>query len=256
MLGRRRPLGGEPRLQEGSGAGGVDVLECAHGGRWHLGDGRRELRGPGQQLLVRSDLGYQADAQGERGVDHLARVRQPSAPAGPDERGQPRGEAATRQDADPGVRVGEHRPLGGDQEVTAEGQFEPAGEGRPVDGRDDRRGHPRGLRDARFGPVAREVGLAFERRLLEVDAGAEGRIGPGQHDGVDPRLCIGVQEGRVERADQLAVQRVARLGPVHPEHPHGARVLDEHAVGHEPATPELVWRSGTESTFGLQSTAC
>ena len=58
----------------------------------------------------------------------------------PIELGQADGHAAGRQHPDPGMGVGEGRPLRGDQEVAPEGQLQATGHRRAVDGPDDRRG--------------------------------------------------------------------------------------------------------------------
>ena len=101
-------------------------------------DGGGDLPGPGQQGLVGHDLDDQAPVARRLGVDVVAGEAHAAGPVDPDELGQPDRQAATGHDADPGVGVGEARPLRRDEEVAAQGQLQAAGHGRPVDGADDR----------------------------------------------------------------------------------------------------------------------
>ena len=110
------------------------------------GDGGRHLAGPFQQRLVGDDLDDEAPVARRLGVDVVAGQAHAAGPVEADELRQPDGHAAAGHDADPGVRVGEARPLRGDEEVAAHGELEPARHGRAVDGADDRgvvrRHHP------------------------------------------------------------------------------------------------------------------
>ena len=63
---------------------------------------------------------HQGDPLGAGCVDDFAGHRQPTGHGGADKLGKPGSHAAAGQDADPGVGIGEHRPLGGDEEVTSE----------------------------------------------------------------------------------------------------------------------------------------
>ena len=82
----------------------------------------------------------------------------------------------------PGVGIGEHRPLRRDQEIATECQFQPARERRAVDGPDDRLADRRDLVDGVRRVKTAEERFAFSCCLFEIDPGAKGRIGTGEHD--------------------------------------------------------------------------
>ncbi|MNZ36384.1 hypothetical protein D3C78_538010 [compost metagenome] len=120
--------------------------------------------------------------------------------------------AATREDAEVGVRIAEAGALGGDHEVAAEDGFQAAGQGQAVD---------RGDHRFREGTQAVEEGddgvqqVHFTRlsgaRSLQVRAGAEGRAGGGQGHYAN----IGVVFPRLQPLDHglkhFLVQGVHRL---------------------------------------------
>ncbi len=188
---------------------------------------RGQPDGPGQQLLVRHDLGDQADPLGTRRVDHFACHRQPAGHRGADHMGESRRHPAAGQDPDAGVCVGEDRALGGDEKVTAQGHFEPTGEYRAVDGADDRRAHLAGLTDATLILKLFEVDRAEPLGLFEVHAGAERRVGAGEDHCPHSRVVVSLAECGIQRPDQVGAQRVSLCGPVHGQHPDCARVLGE-----------------------------
>ena len=172
-------------------------------------------------------LGDQSDPLGTGRVDHLARHRQPSCHRQADDLGESRGHTAARQDTDAGVGVGEHRPLRGHEEVATERHLQPAGERRAVDRADDRRAHLGDGGDAALRSELLEVLQPVALRLLQVDAGAERRIGPGQHHSPNGVVGVGLGQCGVDRPDQVAAQRIPGRGPVHRQQP------DRAVVGHE-----------------------
>jgi len=174
---------------------------------------------------VRYDLGEQPDVQRLRGVHDLACHGHPPGARPADEQWQSRCQAAAREHADAHMGVGEDRPLRTDQEVAAERQVKAAGERPAVDRADDRRTHGTGRRDAVMVRDEVEETLAVCGGLLEIDAGAEGRVRAGQDDGPDARVRVGVAQRRVQRDEQLAAKGVARCRTVKRQHPHRPGVL-------------------------------
>jgi len=159
-----------------------------------------------------------------------------------DNLGESCGHATARQDADAGVRVGEHRPLRRHEEVAAQRHLQPAGERRAVDRADDRRAHVGDRGDAALRPEILEVLQAVALRLLEVHPGAERRIGPGQHHRPHRVVGVGLGQCGVRRPDQVAAQRVPCLGSVQRQQPDRAVVGDQNErFGHAgPLAQELV----------------
>ena len=165
------------------------------------------------------------------GVDEVAGKGHLPGPVDPDQLGQADGHAARRQDAHPGVRVGEGGPLRGDEEVTPEGELQAARHRRTVDRSDDRgRGvpgqaasHDRGAaavgtpRPGRGGHVVIGAG-----QVRQVEAGAEGRVPTRQHDRGHVRVGVGVGQGRPERGDHRSGQGVAGLRAVEDDEGDGA----------------------------------
>jgi hypothetical protein len=99
----------------------------------------------------------------------------------------------------------------------------PAGDRHAVDGADDRlgRGEHRALPGSlgRRAPGRASGRGALERsavgaELFQVEPGAEGGIGTGEDEHVDVVAALGLSDDDGERHDELARQRVARLGPV------------------------------------------
>jgi hypothetical protein len=126
-------------------------------------------------------------------------------------------------------------PLRGDEEVAAQRHLEPAGGRHAVDGADH------GLRDQRersallrwaVVPAERlRRGLGPGAQLLEVEAGAEGRVGARQDDDVDPVVGLEVVHGRVQRPAQGPVEGVAGLGPVQRHRGDTVRDVEGEDVG-------------------------
>ena len=84
-------------------------------------------------------LDHEAPDVGRLGVDVVAGEAHAPGPIGPDQLGQPHGEAAAGHHADPGMGVGEAGPVRGDEEIAVERDLEAAGHGGTVHRRDDRR---------------------------------------------------------------------------------------------------------------------
>ena len=139
----------------------------------------------------RDDLRHQPDAFGADRVHHLTRHRHAAGHRAADYLGESGGHAAARQNANARMGVGEHGAFGGDEEVASQREFEAAGEGRSVDGADDRCAHLGDRGDATLRLELVEVLEAVARCLLEVDARAEGRIGAGEHHRVHGRIVVG-----------------------------------------------------------------
>src|SRR3954453_14210139 len=116
-----------------------------------------------------------------------------------------------------------------------EGDLQPAGEGGAVDRPEHGRAEQGDLGDAVGVVVLREVGGAVPGGLLEVDAGAERRVAPGEHDRAHTVVLVGGDQRGVQRADELAGERVARLRPVQREHADVPVVLDQQRLGHDHA---------------------
>jgi hypothetical protein len=93
--------------------------------------------------------------------------------------GQPE-QAAARRDQ-PAAHVGQAEPgvLGGDDQVTGQGDLEAARDRGAFHGGDERLGR-RALDEAGEAPARQRRPLAGQERL-EIHAGADGPAGPGQH---------------------------------------------------------------------------
>ena len=190
----------------------------------------------GEELVVAHDVVDQAPRQRLLGVDVVAGGAHLPGPANADGLGQHDGQPPAGHDPDPGVGVGEPGLVGGDEEVTAQGHFQPTGHGDAVHGADEGLGVGReralpGLDHGPDGVVG--VALATSGGLLEVDAGAERRVGPGEDDHVDPVVGLGLEEVAGQQAEDLGVQGVAGLGPVDGDRgdPVGHGVEDGIAAG-------------------------
>ena len=135
------------------------------------------------------------------------------------------------------------RPLGRDEEVAAQSQLEPAGDGHAVDRPDDRLADERERTALLRRPVVVAEGLdrrsGARAQLLEVEPGAERGVGAGEDDDVDPVVAVEVADRAVERGAELAVERVARLRAVqgHGGDPVGDVEGQHVGVGHAPAEP-------------------
>ena len=196
--------------------------------------GGGQLPGAGQQGVVRHHLDHEAPVACRLGIDEVAGEAHPAGPVDPDELGQADGQAATGHDPDAGMGVGEARPFRRDEEVAGQGQLQPAGHGRSVDGADDRRPVRHQHAEVRD-RVAHAVPLdrpLLGRQRLQVDAGAERGVGPRQHHAAHVLASVEVGDGGVELALQLGRQRVARLGAVQGDRGHPVVHLDEHQHQH------------------------
>ena len=172
-----------------------------------------QLVGGRQQLVVRHDVVHQAPIERGGGVEEVAGGRQLAGPAHAHGLWQQDGEPPVRHDADPGVGIGERRPFGRDEEVAPQGQLEPAGDGDAVDRPDDRLADERERSALLWRPVV--VAERLDRRaapgaqLLEVEPGAEGGVGPGEDDDVDPVVAVEVTDRAVGalRSSRLSALR-------------------------------------------------
>lgn len=66
--------------------------------------------------------------------------------------------------------------------------------------------------------------------LLQVDTGAECRVGAGQHHRPDRRVGVGAAQRRVERLEQRTVQRVSRFRSVEGQNADRAGIGSDDAV--------------------------
>ncbi len=148
-------------------------------------------------------------------------------------------EAPSGHHPDTGVGVAEARPLGCDEEVAVERDLESAGDRGPVDRADHRLVHvgERAARSRAWFLTVVDVGRAqvAGRRpeLLQVEAGAEGRIGAGEDHDVDVVATVGLAHQLGQQAQHLRRQRVACLGPVQRDGGDPLRHLEQHGFdGH------------------------
>ena len=216
-------FGSQCRIQRRRRAAAIDLLEPQHGRARDFSDLRRQLQGPRQKLFVRNHFGDQTDPLGTRRIDHLTGHRQPAGHRRTDDMGQPGGHPAAGHDPDAGMGVGEYGALSGHQENAAERQLQPTGEGGAVDGTDQRCAQLARRGDAVPGLEFTEVGHTLGRRLFEVDARTECRIGPGQHDRPYRLIAVGRDQRLVQDADHFTAQGVTHLGPVEGDDTHGGR---------------------------------
>ena len=176
----------------------------------------------GRSSSCGDDVVHQAEPQRFLGIDEVAGERHLDRARQADPLRQQHGDATTRHDPDARVGVGEARALRRDEERALQRELEPARDRHPVDRADHRlRDH----RDEAVEPVRVPLGsLAGATRsvggrdlpahLLQVDAGAERRIRPGD----DHRVDLGILARGAHRVPQgiaeRAAQRVARSGTV------------------------------------------
>ena len=90
----------------------------------------------------------------------------------------------------------------------------------PFDGADDR-----DLGEGHGVPEPRQVRQLVHAQVAEVQAGAEGGVGPGDDDAAGVLALI---DGRHSRRRQSLVHGVASLGPVQRDHGHPIFPLDAH----------------------------
>ena len=192
-------------------------------------------------FAVGDDARDQAQALGTRRVDEVAGEKELG--------GDRRADHPRQEVAHPDVAGGEPdaneggvhaRALAGDSYVGAERQREAAAAGRAVHAGDDRlRGAPHEhhqLADPALRPQARlnrAEAAAIACPLLEIEPGAEGTAGAGEHD--DARLAVVAERGEevAQLVDQRAVHGVQRLGAVQRQTGDVILALDEQSlVGH------------------------
>ena len=115
---------------------------------------------------------------------------------------------------------------GGDAQVAPEGELEPAGDGRALDGGDHRLAEAQAGRSHRPRSVVVDRPAVAGRQRLEVGAGAEGAAGAGEHG--DGDSVVGVERG--EGVEQLGggrgVDGVAPRRPVDRDDADRSTVLD------------------------------
>ena len=137
------------------------------------------------------------DALGLDAVDAAAGEDQVDRPAVADQPGQAhRAEVDERHAEAPAVHA-EHGVDGGDAQVAPQGQLQPPGDGRALDGRDDRLAEPQPGRSHRARTVLADRAAVALGERLQVGAGAEAPAGPGEHG--DGRRVVGVE--RLERLE-------------------------------------------------------
>ena len=231
-------LGGE-RLAEGqllAAAVEVEHLADGSGGR-HPGG---QAQGERQEVGMGHHVVHEAEPEGLVGGDEGGGGRHLPGLAHPDRPRQQGGEAPRGHHPEGGVGVGETGLVGGDHERGAEGDLQGARHAGAVHRADDGRAQRAHHRRRVVVGARRVVGAALDE--LEVDPGAEHRVGAGEHD--DPHRGVGV--GRPQRAAQVAAQRrvqgVLGLGPVDGEQPHAVVVGDTEVVAHR--SPLSVGRLG------------
>src|SRR6185437_13923985 len=131
------------------------------------------------------------------------------------------------------------RALPGDADIGGERQGEAAAAGGALDQADDRlaaTAHAHhDLADAALTEQAGigsagGIAVAAGTRLLEVQTGAEGAPGTAQHDDAYRAVEIELAEIVEQLVDELGVERVQRLGPVHRHPVHGAFFLDQQSL--------------------------
>src|SRR5579859_6941001 len=220
-----RRLVGEPGGQGQAFGGPVEVLVGGQGapavGRYRGGD----LGGHGVQVGTRAGQGGQSPVrglpagEGGRGVGQVARPRRAGQP------GQPLAHAPGRPQAPLGVRVTEHRFLGGDHDVAGERELEGAGEAVAVDLRDDDRADAADQVDDPPGGQVEQVahGPAVERAVaerLQVDPGAERPARAGQHHHHGLGLTVGPLQGGCELGEHPRGDGIERLRPVERDRGH------------------------------------
>ena len=196
---------------------------------------RAELLAVREQLLVRDHVVHQTPVEGGAGVDEVAGGAHLLRPPDADRLRERDGQAPTGHDADPCVGVGEACPLRRHQEVAGQRDLEPAGDRGPVDRTDDGlgMGWDRRLGEG-DGPRA---GLALHPggEVGEVEPGAERGVLAGEDRRVDVVVGLALRQAGADRRDQLAVERVAALGPVERDGGDAVDDVDEHDLrrGHE-----------------------
>src|SRR5215468_5052881 len=201
-----------------------------HRDRAVRGDLLRDLQRPGQRLAVRDDVADQADLQRlgradqPPGQQQLGRDRVGDLPRQPHRRAAEREQPPARLgDAEPRALAG-HPDVGGLEDLGA------PGDGRPLDGGDQRLGQAAPLEqrlDHRRVPVPRAIRGVLVVHGLQVGPGAEGAARAGQHAGPDPGIGVHLVPGLAHEGHHRAAEGVARPGPVHRDDQDVPPALDE-----------------------------
>src|SRR5579883_2010689 len=111
------------------------------------------------------------------------------------------------------MSIGELGGFGGDEDIAGKGELEAAGDGKPVDGGDDRDGHR--LDDGDEGVAALLVDAALAgAELAQVEAGAEGAAGAGDNHNVDVGRGAQLAHRGAEGGAQLVIEGVQLVGPI------------------------------------------
>ena len=151
-------------------------------------------------------------------------------------RGEALGAAAARDDPERDLRLPELGGLGGDDQVAEQRELAAPAQGETRHRRDDRRaggGDPLPERHRRAVQHVLERAL---RHRLDVRAGREHLVAPGEHDAVDAVVGVERVDRRGELLHELRRERVARLRAVERDDPDRAVLLDLD-LGHRLLTP-------------------
>jgi len=114
-------------------------------------------------------------------------------------------------------------------------------------GPDAERRHPRSATAVRSAPRCTLEGPAVVAELLQVEPGTEGGIGAGEDEHVHVVAPVGLAHQALQRANELARQGVARLGPVQRDEGDPLGHLEERDLWHDG------WHDGWCAGFGSVS---
>ena len=117
-------------------------------------------------------------------------------------------------DAEVDLGLTESRGVGGEDDIAHHGELASAAEGVSRDGGDHRRAHRREARPLAEVIVHRHLEARLVGHLLDVGAGGERLLRPGQHDGADALVGVEAGGGVDDLAHHRRVERVERLGTV------------------------------------------
>ena len=127
------------------------------------------------------------------------------------------------------MRIGEDCSLRRNEEVAVQREFETARDGRPIDRTDDN-GVGRIPRPSRGGRVREPEISAGRPELVQVESGAERRIGSGQHDHPDVVTAGGLVHYFWQQPDHGCVQGVATMRPVEGDESDAALNCKQHTL--------------------------
>ncbi len=194
----------------------------------------------GDDVVVADHAIDEADLQRFIGADLPSAPDQFLGAGGPDEARQALGATGTRDDAEQDLGLTESRPLTGDAQIARHRELEAAAQRIAANRGDDR------TRDRvdRVERGAEPVGDATRGRLVaelvDVGAGRERAVAPGDHNGFHRRVSGDLGRGRADRREHRLRQRVHRR-PVELEKGNavlvarGQYVVVGHGAGHYPA---------------------